>query len=411
MNVTSNNDPSKPIDLTGLRTYAGTYNLTYNSTNQGKAFGKQNVKEAYGEVAIPLLRDAPFAQALDLNGAARYTDYSVSGGIWAWKGGFSWTPVDQIRFRGTISRDIRAPTLNELFAGVSSTRGTFTDVHTGLNTNLIALTQGNTALKPEKGDTITFGGVFQPSFVPGFSISVDYYHIKIKDKITTLATNDINQRCEDSGGTDSLCQYVIRPLPFSDRSAANFPTSIAQVPFNQASLKTYGFDYELNYRLPLGAMLSSEPARLDLRFIGNYTPKLISLASATSIPLRLDGTAAGGGTGVPRHKFTASTQFTEGPLSLGFDVRFIGTMHYTKQPTVFVANNRLAPAAYLNANVSYDLNVAGHQVTLFATGTNLTDHFVFAPQLNSQPTEFYPSFQSFYDVVGRYVVVGARFKI
>lgn len=410
LNVTSNNDPSKPIDLTGLRTEAGTYNLTYNSTNQGKAFGKQTVKEAYGEIAIPILRDKPFFEALDFNAAARYTDYSVSGGIWAYKGGFSWTPTEEIRFRGTISRDIRAPTLNELFSGVSSTRGTFTDVHTGVNTNLISLTQGNATLKPEKGDTITLGGVFQPRFLPGFSVSVDYYHIKIKDKITTLSTTDINQRCEDSGGTDTLCQFIVRPNAFSDKSAANFPTSIAAVPFNQASLKTYGFDYEINYRLPLKPILFDDPARIDLRLIGNFTPKLISLANANSIPVRLDGTAAGGGQGVPRHKFTASTQFTEGPLSFGFDVRFIGVMHYTKQPTVFVTNNRIPATAYLNANISYDLKVQGHEVTLFANGTNLTDHFVFAPQLAAQPTEFYPTFQSFYDVVGAYFVVGARFK-
>ena len=410
LDVTSNNNPAVPIDLTGLRTYTSVYNLTYNSTNQGPAHGTQNVKEFYGEIAVPVLRDVPFFQALDLNGAARYTDYSVSGGIWAWKGGVSWVPTDQIRFRGTISRDIRAPTLNELFAGVSSTRGTFTDIHTNTNTNLISLTQGSTLLKPEKGNTITVGAVWQPTFLPGFSASLDYYHIKIKDRITTLSTTDVNQRCEDSGGSDPLCQFISRPLPFANRSAANFPTSIAAIPFNQASLKTQGFDYELNYRLPLKAIFNDDPARVDLRFIGNYTPKLTSLSSPTSAPLRLDGTAAGGGTGIPRHKFTASAQFTEGRLSFGADVRFIGVMHYTKQPTVFVTNNRIPAVAYLNANISYDLAVSGHQITLFATGTNLTDKFVFAPQNQAQPTEFYPTFQSFYDVVGAYFVVGARFK-
>ncbi|MFD1611181.1 TonB-dependent receptor plug domain-containing protein [Sphingomonas tabacisoli] len=410
LNMTSNTDPSKPIDVTNLRTAANVYNLQFNSTNQGPSHGTQNVKEAYGEIAIPILRDTPFFQALDLNAAARYTDYSVSGGIWAWKAGFSWTPFDQLRFRGTISRDIRAPTLNELFAGVSSTRGTFNDVHTNTNTNVITLQQGNKNLKPEKGDTITLGAIWQPEFLPGFSVSLDYYHIKIKDRITSLSTTDLNQRCEDSGGTDVLCSFITRPFPFSNRTPANFPTTISQVPFNQAALTTYGLDYEVNYRIPMGSIFSAEPARLDLRLIGNHTPSLVSKASPSSAPLILDGTLAGGGTGIPRDKLTASAQLTEGPLSFGFDVRFIGKMVYTKQPTVFVTNNHLAPAAYLNANISYDLNIDGHQVTLFATGTNLTDHFVFAPQNNAQPTEFYPSFQSLYDVVGRYVVVGARLK-
>jgi len=408
LNVTSNNDPATPIDLTGLRTYAGTYNLKYNSTNQGKAHGTQNVKEAYGEIAVPLLRDKSFFQSLDLNAAGRYTDYSVSGGIWAWKVGGSWVPTEQIRLRSTYSQDIRAPTLNELFAGVSSTRGTFTDIHTGVNTNTIRLTQGNPDLKPEIARTFTAGVVWQPTFLPGFSASLDYYHIKIKDQISSLGTDDLNQRCEDSGGTDPLCAFINRPYPFSDHSAANFPTSISTVPFNQASAVTYGWDYELNYRLRMGQVFGADPSRVDFRLIGNYTPSYITRTGPTVTPVQLAGVAAGAG--VPRHKFTVSAQFTEGPLSFGFDVRFIGVMHYTKVDTLYYANNRLAPAAYLGANISYDLNIKGHTVTLFATGTNLTDHFHFAPQANAQPTEFYPSFQSFYDVVGAYFAGGVRFK-
>ncbi len=408
LDVTSNNDPSTPIDLTGLRTYAGVYNLKFNSTNQGKAHGTQNVKEGYAEVAVPILRDTPFFQSLDLNGAVRYTDYSVSGGIWAWKGGASWSPIQQLRFRGTYSQDIRAPTLNELFAGVSSTRGTFTDVHTNINTNTITLTRGNPDLKSEKARTLTIGGIWQPPFIPGFSASLDYYHIKINDQISTLSTTDLNQRCEDSGGTDPLCVFVNRPLPFSDRSPANFPTNISTVPFNQASAVTRGFDYELNYRLGLGNLLFDEPGRIDLRFIGNYTPSYVTKTGPTVTPVQLAGVAAG--SGVPRHKFTASAQFTDGPLSFGADVRFIGVMHYTKVATQFYTNNRLPAVAYLSANISYDLKIGGHAITIYATGTNLTDHFAFAPQANAQPTEFYPSFQSFYDVVGRYVVGGIRFK-
>lgn len=414
LKVTSNNDPSQPISLVGLRAATSPFYLTYNSTNQGKADGRQTVKEGFVEIAVPVLHDTPFFEALDLNGAARYTDYSVTGGIWAWKGGFSWTPTQQLRFRGTISQDIRAPTLYELFAGVSSTRSAFADIHTGVNTNAIVLTQGNPTLKPEKARTLTLGAIWQPTFVPGFSISLDYYRIKIRDQIATLSTIDLNQRCEDSGGTDPPCSFIVRPLPFANRTAANFPTTLSQLPFNQASLLTKGFDYEVNYRLPLGGVLSAEPARLDLRFIGNYTPTQTTQASPRSAPVLNAGVVVGdkGGTtyGVPHHKFSASAQFTEGGLSLGIDVRYIGVLHYTRVPTQFYTNNRLPAVAYLNANISYDIKVAGNPITIFATGTNLTDKFVFAPQVNGQPTEFYPTFQSQYDVVGRYFVAGVRFK-
>ncbi|WP_336962546.1 TonB-dependent receptor plug domain-containing protein [Sphingobium aquiterrae] len=408
LNQTSNNDPSKPIDLTGLRTYANPYNLTFNSTNVGPASGKQTVKEGFVEIAVPILHDTPFFQAFDLNGAARYTDYSVSGGIWAWKGGLSWTPVNQLRFRATYSQDIRAPTLYELFAGVSSTRGTFNDVHTNTNTNTITLTQGNPDLKAETARTLTLGAIWQPEFLPGFSVSLDYYHIKIKDQITRLSTTDLSQRCEDSGGTDVLCSFINRPFPFANRTPANFPINISQVPFNQASLTTHGFDYEINYRLDLGRMLSDDPARLDLRLIGNYTPKLTSKSGPTSTPVENAGVA---GAGVPRHKLTASVDYTDGPFNFGIDMRYIGTLHYTLVPTQFYTNNRIAPVAYLNANISYDFSAGKHLVTWFGSVTNITDKFVFAPQPNAQPTEFYPTFQSQYDVIGRYFVTGIRFKL
>ncbi len=396
---TSNNDPSKPIDLTGLRTNANPYNLTFNSTNVGKANGAQSIEEGFIEIAVPILRDKPFFKSFDLNAAARYVNYSVSGDIWAWKGGASWTPFEGLRFRGTYSQDIRAPTLYELFAGVSSTRGTFNDIHTGVNTNTITLTQGNSNLTFEQARTLTVGAIWQPSFIPRFSASLDYYHIKIRDQITRLATDDLNQRCEASGGTDVLCAFINRPLPFSDRSAANFPINISQLPFNQAALVTYGFDYELNYRLMLGS------DRIDFRLLGNFTPTLTTQSGPKSIVIE---NAAVASTGVPEHKVTLAADFNHGPFNIGIDVRYIGEMFYTLQPTVFVANNRIAPVTYLNANVSYDIRRGDYPVTVFLTGTNLTDKFVFAPQNNAQPTEFYPTFQSQYDVVGRYVVGGVR---
>ena len=418
LDQTSNTDPSRPIPLfepglienaatnaanlngipEGLRTAANPFNLTWNSTNVGASFGKQNIKEGFAEIAVPILRDKPFFQALDLNAAARYVDYSVSGSIWAWKVGGSWTPADQLRVRATYSQDIRAPTLYELFQGVGSTRGTFTDIHTGANTNLIALNRGNPNLVSEKARTLTAGAIFQPNFIPRFSVSLDYYRIKIQDQITRPGTALINQLCEDSGGTDPACDLIVRPFPFSDRTARNFPLSIATVPINQASTTQEGIDYEFNYRLPLGS------ANVQLRLLGNYTWDFTQISSAGAAPQILAGAAGG----VPKHRFTASADYSDGPFNFGLDVRYIGTLFYSLQPNVFVTNNRLAPVAYLNANISYDIVQGKNPTTLYLSATNLTDKFVFAPQNNAQPTEFYPSFQSQYDVIGRYFVIGIR---
>jgi outer membrane receptor protein involved in Fe transport len=416
----SNTDPTKPIPLyepglseasvtnpanlngvaEGLRAAANPFNLLWNSTNVGNSLGKQDIKEVYGEIAVPILRDTALAQALDVNAAARYVDYSVTGSLWAWKLGGSWTPINDIRVRGTLSQDIRAPTLYELFQGTSSTRGTFTDIHTGANTNLITLNQGNPALDSERAKTKTIGVVWQPSFIPRFSASLDYYKIRIKDQITRPNTTLINQQCEDSGGTGPTCAAITRPFPFSDRTARNFPLTIATVPFNQAFSTQEGFDYELSYRMDVG------PGRLDMRLLGNHTKDFTQASSPGAIPTVLAGAAAG----VPKNRFTTSLDYTWGRLTVGADLRYIGKMYYTKQPNVFVTNNELDPVTYLNASVSYDLREGPNPITIYVTGSNLTDKFVFAPQNNAQPTEFYPSFQSQYDVVGTYYVAGIRFK-
>jgi outer membrane receptor protein involved in Fe transport len=416
----SNVDPSTPIPLyepgfseagttnpanlngipEGLRTAANPFNLLWNSTNVGKSFGEQDIKEAYAEVAVPILRDAPFFQTLDVNAAARYVDYSVSGSIWAWKVGGSWSPIEDIRVRATVSRDIRAPTLYELFQGVGSTRGTFTDIHTGVNTNLITLNQGNPGLQSEKAKTITVGVIWQPKWFAGFSASLDYYKIRIQDQITRPNTTLINQLCEDSGGTGPTCQFIVRPFPFENRTAANFPLTISTVPFNQAYTDQEGIDYEINYGMDAG------PGRLDLRLLGNYTWEFTQASSPGALPVILAGAAAG----VPKHRWTSSIDYEVGRWNFGVDLRYIGTMYYTLQPNVFVTNNKLKKVTYLNANISYDVVEGPKPITVYLSGANLLDKFVFAPQNNAQPTEFYPSFQSQYDVIGRYFVAGVRFQ-
>lgn len=417
----SNVDPSTPIPLyepgfseagttnqanlngvaEGLRAAANPFNLLWNSTNVGNSFGKQNIKEVFGELAVPILRDQPFFHSLDLNGAVRYTDYSVTGSMWAWKIGGSWAPVEELRIRGTWSQDIRAPTLYELFQGIGSTRGTFTDQHTGANTNLITLNRGNPGLKAEKARTITFGAIWQPSFFSGFSVSVDYYKIRIEDQISRPNTELINRLCEDSNGTGPTCEFIVRPFPFEDRDPRNFPLSISTVPFNQAYSEMSGIDYELNYRLPVGA------GNIDLRLLGNHTWKFTQASSPGAIPNFLAGAAGG----VPRDQFTASVDYSTDRFNFGVDVRYVGPLKYTRQPNVFVVNNRLSPVAYLNANISYDIVEGDKPITLYMNGSNLLDKIVFAPQNNAQPTEFYPSFQSQYDVIGRYLVAGVRFSL
>ena len=164
---------------------------------------------------IPLLKDVTLAQNLEFNGAFRYTDYSTSGGVKTWKLGLSWEPADDLRVRATRSNDIRAPSLFELFAGRSGGTTGFTDLHTGVAGFTANSSQGNPNLVPEVAHTITVGGVWTPRQLPGFSVSVDYYDIKIEGAIANRTVAQLNQDCEASNGTAPSCALISRPLPFS----------------------------------------------------------------------------------------------------------------------------------------------------------------------------------------------------
>ena len=90
----------------------------------------QNVWELAGEVGVPVIKDVPLIQAFDLNMAGRYTNYSVSGAVQTWKIGFNWNVIDSLRFRGTTSIDIRAPTLDDLFRPATLLQNVFNgDLH------------------------------------------------------------------------------------------------------------------------------------------------------------------------------------------------------------------------------------------------------------------------------------------
>jgi outer membrane receptor protein involved in Fe transport len=157
----------------------------YGLGNPKALAGSLDVKEAFAEVVAPLASDRPWLQTLDVNGAVRYTDYSTSGSVVTWKVGANWAPSDDIRFRATRSRDIRAPNILELFSSrVQSTAGVL-DPFTNSSPIFQSFSLGNPNLDPETADTTAVGVVVQPSFVPGLQFSVDYYDISVADAIST----------------------------------------------------------------------------------------------------------------------------------------------------------------------------------------------------------------------------------
>ncbi len=184
LRLTSNGDPANPPDFTGLRGVVLPHQWFL--TNQAVTDASENVREEYAELAVPLFKNLPLIKSLDLNGAARLTRYSTTGQARTWKFGATWQAVDDLLIRATRSRDIRAPTLYDLFSGAQTTQASALDPHTGINSGFFSVSSGNPNLQPEVGYTTTVGFSYQPGWLEGFAMSVDYYRIDMTGAVATL---------------------------------------------------------------------------------------------------------------------------------------------------------------------------------------------------------------------------------
>ena len=282
----------------------------FNAGNGSLISGKIDVVEGYGEIDIPLLSDTPFFRELGVNGAIRQTHYKRSSDFvdsstvdaTTWKIGGVWSPIDAIRLRATLSRDIRAPNVQELFGPVTSTTGILTDVGNG-GVQVIAPIQNgsNPNLDPEKADTFTVGLVLQPTggFLGNFRASVDYYDINIEGAISTLGQQNIVQRCVD--GDALSCSLITR-------DANNNVILIQDTIQNVNQLIARGIDFQVDYAQPLGG-----DNELSVTLLANYVSDLITVDSAGSIN-RAGQTGLRGGTppGIPDWTIDANVRLDVG---------------------------------------------------------------------------------------------------
>lgn len=403
----SNSDPVVPVDFTGLRGVPAS-TQRFGFTNVGVADGSYNVKEVYGELAVPLANDLPLLRALEVNGALRYTDYSAFGSAWTWKAGLSWEPFDDLRFRATRSRDIRAPSLYEAFAGRQETSRTFSDTGvTNLTSQLFQISGGNPNLKPEKADTLAIGVVYKPSWFPGFSGSVDYYDIQIGDAITTISMETSRDVCLRSNGTDPLCSNIIRPGPFSDTSPGNFPTRILTFPVNYGELSVRGIDADLTYRRGPWALGA------NIAYLDKY-----EVNPGGGLPVReLGGTA-----GAPNSALAATYSKWRSMVSVSYDRDGIGlfvaarTIGAVKRDTpentgLVYLDNKIKAQTYFDATASFDVESAGNQFTFFVTANNLLDRKAPIIPTNTIPGVIPQTMAGTYDILGRRITAGVRFKL
>jgi outer membrane receptor protein involved in Fe transport len=414
--VKSTVPPTDPVICTGIQFNCNAASPPNPYANTTANFPKATVK--VGEIAYefqaPLLKDVFLAKSLALNGAVRYTNYSTSGSLWTWKLGATYAMNNALSLRATRSRDIRAPTLQNLYAPQSSAPLVMIDVHTG-NTNgtLLQITQGNPNLTPEKADTWTAGFVWTPQFADGFSLTMDYYYTKIKNGLVTFntATPAVQLACEDSNGASPICALYNRPAgcPFSNRAPSCYPVSVYNQTINSAGFLAYGIDTEIDWSHPIAGH------NFRLRALANFQPHLVNdLGPAGVFDV---GGAADGIAG------QAATPNVKGLLQVNYEVvhNFTAILQERYRnaiknyaPGFFVfAIGKLPPAWYTDLTLNYKLQAGGGDLETFLNVRNVFNKQP-DPWASSGGSGQVGSFGGWLqgdDPLGRYFTLGLRYKL
>jgi len=409
--VDSNAVPTALVDCTGLRICNPNVNLYGSNTAAVRTPVSENVYEFALETNVPLVKDIPLVQALSVDVAGRYTNYSVSGSVETWKIGLDWHVNEDFRLRATNSVDIRAPTLNDLFNPVQLTPQSFTDIHiTGNPTATVNLAQqGNPALVPEVARTYTGGVVVTPSLIPRLTASLDYYNITLKNAITALSasTASVKQNCEDSGGTSPLCALYVRPLPFSDRSLANFVTLTRNFSLNAANQTLEGFDFETDYGFDMADVIDVLAGSMDLRLLANYQP-VNETTQFVGAPLTF--------TSLSKGHVTAFVNYAIGNWTISLQDRWYSGYSKIQSFGQLYAAPRVKSIDYLDVNIDRKVQIDNLFMDLYFSVQNIGDTRPPVNPINgTNPGLYFMSAKSLgganqlgYDAVGRYFTIGLR---
>lgn len=382
-------------------------------------FGDYDVTEGFVETVVPVAKDLPWAESLDLNAAARFTDYSTSGSIGAWKVGFSYMPISSdLRFRFVASRDIRAPNLSDLYNAGRRRPSSVVDPSTNQVVLAEIISGGNPDLRPELADTFGVGLVWRPSFINGLRTSLDYWSIDIDDAIDRYDEQTIADLCYQ--GNQELCQAINNGQPLFPSTGADINVVEAK-PFNLASMTAKGVDLELTYQLPM-AVFGGD---IGLRFLGTRYLERIANDGVTE-PNDLLGDHDGDGP--PKWRYTAQATYTSDRVSATLGARGVSSgvldndyiecssgcpastpAHQT------IDSNFVDGATYLDLALSYMLPIGdqgGDELEVFLNIRNVTDADPVPVPGGPSIVNFntVPTNQELYDV-GRVYRAGIRLRM
>jgi outer membrane receptor protein involved in Fe transport len=426
-------------ELQGYLDYDPQINGGTTTGNQIQDIEKSTIRtrEAFIETLIPVLRDAPFARALDLEAAFRTTEpsFSVPGrtagddSYETWKYGLSWAPIDDLRFRVMQARAARSPNPGEL-SGIGQTFGVINDPCTAARRNtgpnpaaraanctaagvpadyapgqiieqsVAGLTGGNADLVPEEADTLTYGLVWTPSFAEGLSLTIDRFDIEIDGVIDVVARQTAANYCYDFG---LFCNAVTRGTSPLLPGANYVLTDVNQQLQNVAEYSISGIDVGATYGFSMGRY-----GDLNLNLSAVFYDAAEKLPLPGAAPIDLKGSAGGdtADTGYIEEQVTLLLGYRLDRFSAMWDVRYLGSseMAHFSADAGFPS---IGARDYHSLRFGYEPR-EGSEV--YVGVTNLFDRDPPLLCSGCSGTQALDTIPGYYDVFGRSWYAGVRHK-
>ena len=395
--------------------------------------GSYDVIEAFAEVVVPLISEAPFAEYLGVEAAVRVADYSTVGTTTAYKFGGEYSPVSDIRFRAVWARAIRAPNIGELFQPPSQTFVSVTDpcaasviptapdpalrqancfAIPGIDASfepdqadlqsISGFNSGNPDLDEERADTLTIGAVITPRWISGLSLTMDYFNIEIDDAIQGFTRQTTVNQCVDQPDfpDNVFCNLITRDpvdgtIQGIDNRQENVATQIAE-----------GIDFEFNYLFDLETAGLSDWGSVSFNWRGTYLIENSNIPFAGAIKDRDEGEVSDA-----EFRWNLRTTWERGPLQVSWLFRYIGETVISNEVDVF--EGTIGRETYSDFTVRYLFDVGGVSMDAFAGVENAFDNvppFIGSPfnAINVTGTE---TASDVFDAIGRrfFFGVNARF--
>ncbi len=401
--------------------------------------GDYSVKEIFAEASVPLLADLPGIQRLSMDLAGRYSDYNTVGKTKTWNVGLDWAINDSFRVRASLAQAVRAPSIGELFNPQTQNFATINDpcdttpgransVNTAADPALRAancaalglgptyrdtyganrpgVSGGNPDLDVEEARSFSYGFVWQPEFIEGFGLSVDYWRINLKDAIGAVTANTLATRCVDSPGgvNNPFCASILRAPAggYIDGQGRTFPAGSiyhwTALNENLARSRRAGVDIEADYRF------EAFGGQAALRFVGS---RLISSREWAFQAFPNEYREYLSYVTDPRWKATLGVNYKLNDWRVTWDMRYVHT-NLRVEPWSYASNpGQVSPirnGSYTYHNLQIGYKVPNTGLDLYIGADNLFD--------KDPPINYFGQNEvvSNYDNIGRYIYAGASYK-